>query len=475
MHRASVDPPWDSEAWRNAARAALRARIAPHEIDWDDGGQSGLLISPDILDAPPTRTTPRVPSALIAIADAVVCHREPQRFALLYRLLWRLVEGEPLLLERATDPDTHRALMLHKAVNRDTHKMKAFVRFRRIAQGEESYVAWFEPENFIVDRVAPFFMRRFAGMKWTILTPYRSVRWDLHELLFGAGAQRSELPADDSREELWRTYYANIFNPARVNPSMMQQEMPRRYWKHLPEAQLIPALLAASAGRVEEMTERQAQAPRRRIPERAPAPALPETIDDLDGLRARLAQCRACELWQPATQAVAGSGPRSARTMLIGEQPGDSEDLTGRPFVGPAGKLLDRALAELGIDRDSLYLTNAVKHFRFEQRGKVRLHKNPLIRHVSACAAWLQHEMQLVRPDRIVCLGATAARAVFGPAFRLQDDRGRWQTVGNGVEAMATLHPAAILRQGDAIARASAYAGFVADLRALVPPDSPLR
>jgi DNA polymerase len=463
---AAVHPPWDAEAWRALARHALRAELPPEQVSWEGDAAPGLFGAPPVSAAPLRREAPAVPSGFLALAEAVLCHRDAQRHALLYRLLWRLTHGEPRLLERATDADVRRAEVLAKAVSRDTHKMKAFVRFRAVAGEDDAFLAWFEPEHFVVDRVSGFFMRRFAGMCWAILTPYRSVRWDGAHLLFGEGATRADAPAEDAREDLWRTYYANIFNPARANPSMMQSEMPRKYWRNLPEAPLIPGLLDASAGRVQAMAEREAQAPRRRIPaarEQAPAP-----IDDLAALNQALQACRRCELFAPATQAVAGEGPRRARILVVGEQPGDREDLAGRPFVGPAGQLFDRALADAGIARDELYLTNAVKHFRFEQRGKARLHKNPAIRHVAACSEWLQREVELVQPQAIVCLGATAARAVLGPAFRLAQQRGEWQRLEGGVPAMATVHPSWVLRLGDG-ERAAGYAGLVADLRRLMP------
>jgi DNA polymerase len=171
-------------------------------------------------------------------------------------------------------------------------------------------------------------------------------------------------------------------------------------------------------------------------------------------------------LWQPATQAVAGEGPEHARVMIVGEQPGDEEDLTGRPFVGPAGKLFMRALETLDIDRSKLFITNAVKHFRFEQRGKRRLHRNPEARHVEACHVWLEQEIAAVRPDAVVCLGATAARAVFGTTFRLTRQRGQWHTLADGLRAFATYHPSAVLRQRDGASEAS-YALFERDLSLL--------
>ncbi|MEO8365597.1 MAG: UdgX family uracil-DNA binding protein [Pseudoxanthomonas sp.] len=471
MYCVDVDPPWNPEAWRRAARTALRAGVAPEALTWNGDAQGGLAFASDLDALPSIRESPRVPGDFLALAGAVLCHRDPHRHGLLYRLLWRIANGEPALLERATDADVHRARELEKSVRRDNHKMKAFVRFREVPGEANAFVAWFEPQHCIVDRVAPFFARRFAGMRWAILTPYRSAHWNGQALTFGPGGTRADAPGDDAKEEMWRIYYANIFNPARLNPRMMRQEMPQKYWKLLPEAQLLPDLIRDAGPRVRDMAERAAEAPRRKIP--VPLPAAPDPVDDsLAALKAAARHCRRCELWQPATQTVFGEGPEQARVMIVGEQPGDQEDLSGRPFVGPAGKLFTRAVQALGLDRSTFYLTNAVKHFRFEQRGKFRLHRNPEASHVQACQHWLRRELAVVRPDIVVCLGVTAARAVFGKGFRLADQRGLWCTLADGRRGFATVHPSWVLRQkGDA--QRSGYEAFVDDLRLLQEPAKP--
>ena len=270
IYSASLDPPWGLDAWRIAARAALCANIAPEDIAWGGDAQAILLAGIALSSVAPVRTTPHVPARLFELANAALCHRDPQRHALLYRIAWRIAQGEQHLLARVTDPDTRRAAELAKAVGRDTHKMKAFVRFRELPGEADAFIAWFEPDHWILDRVAPFFARRFVGMRWAILTPYRSVAWDGAAIAFGPGAQRSDAPADDAREDLWRTYYANIFNPARLNPRMMRQEMPQKYWKNLPEAHLLPSLIQGAGQRVRDMAEREAQAPKRKIPARIP-------------------------------------------------------------------------------------------------------------------------------------------------------------------------------------------------------------
>ena len=177
------------------------------------------------------------------------------------------------------------------------------------------------------------------------------------------------------------------------------------------------------------------------------------------------AGCRGCDLYKNATQTVFGLGPRTARLMLVGEQPGDEEDNQGLPFVGPSGKLLDRALADAGIPKKEVYVTNAVKHFKFEPRGKKRLHKTPSAREVSACRPWLLAEIELIKPAVIMCLGATAAKSLLGNKFALTKNRGKWQPEQDNAKVMATFHPSAALRAPDHDARAAMYAAIVEDLK----------
>jgi uracil-DNA glycosylase family protein len=176
--------------------------------------------------------------------------------------------------------------------------------------------------------------------------------------------------------------------------------------------------------------------------------------------------CRACDLYTHATQTVFGEGPATAALMLIGEQPGDAEDLSGHPFVGPAGKLLDRALADAGIDRATVYLTNVVKHFKFEPRGKRRIHKKPRASEIGACRPWLESEIALVKPHVIVCLGATASQALLGPAFKVTTQRGAFVASPLAPRVMATVHPSSILRAPDEASRRREMTRFTDDLRA---------
>jgi uracil-DNA glycosylase family protein len=188
-------------------------------------------------------------------------------------------------------------------------------------------------------------------------------------------------------------------------------------------------------------------------------------VATLEQLRQEAAGCRACDLWENATQTVFGEGAEGAPLMLVGEQPGDQEDLQGKPFVGPAGKLLERALTEAGIDRRRVYLTNAVKHFRWTRRGKRRLHEKPNAGQVRACRPWLEAEIEVVRPRLIVLLGATAAQSVMGPAFRVSRQRGEVLPSPFGIPVLATVHPSSILRATDAESREAAMSSFIADLR----------
>ncbi len=397
--------------------------------------------------------------------------RERERFALLYGLVWRAHRGERHLLELTTDPEVHRAQRLAQAVRRDTHKMRAFVRFRSVeADGITRYVAWFEPDHFIVEANAQFFVRRFATMTWSILTPDRSVHWDGTELRFAAGADPADVPDDDRLAEYWRTYFGAIFNPARLKIGAMTSEMPRKYWKNLPEAADIPDMIRAAQTRTDTMIDTPTTAPAAPLAKPIAKFAATPVAGRLGELATEAAACRRCDLWRPATQVVFGEGPANAQIMFVGEQPGDQEDLAGRPFVGPAGQLFDRAMAEAGLDRTTVYVTNAVKHFKFEPRGKRRIHAKPDTTEIVACGHWLREERETVLPRLTVLMGATAVRAVMGRTMTITKERGRPMPLGNG-QALVTVHPSYLLRLPDEEARTREYALFVQDLEAGRKPD----
>lgn len=467
----------DFDGWRKAARAFRLAGTEPAAARFVVAGgnaQGGLF---DGSPPAPLRGEQReenefsVPKAFVDLAQDVILHRSADRFDLLYRLLWRL-RGEPDLIRVISDPDVADARERAKNVHRAAHKMKAFVRFRRVEdETGEAWVAWFEPAHRVVEKTAPFFQRRFTTMRWSILTPDGCAFWDGERQAFGPPATRDMAPDADEVEAFWKTYYASTFNPARLKVKTMQGEMAKRYWKNLPEAAVIPELVAASQVRMEAMVAAPSPEPNARFA-RAVAKDVERPADDivpdsLSEVERAVQGCRRCPLWRDATQGVCGEGPRAARLMIVGEQPGDQEDLAGRPFVGPAGKVLDAALEEAEIDRSDVYVTNAVKHFKHEPRGKRRLHKTPKAGEVTACRWWLDSERRLVKPKVVLAMGATAGLGVLGRKPAVTKERGRPIDLGDGSAGLLTVHPSYLLRIPDAEAKAMERRRFVDDLRAV--------
>jgi len=457
MHRVTVAAEDDFEGWRDAARGLAEAGVPPEGIGWQVEGHGDLFAAqPDSVPPPPGPSFV-VPRGFVELARAAICHSDPERFALLYQLLLKLRDNRHAMEDRA-DPLVDRLEKLAKEVRRDAHKMHAFVRFRELADDVGTrFVAWFEPDHHIVRREAGFFVRRFANMRWSILTPALSIHWDGQRLTEGPGATRADAPDGDPVEEVWKTYYASIFNPARVKVKAMTKEMPKKYWRNMPETALIGGLIAGAQAREAEMIERSVAMPT--------AAAQPTNFEAAwRALRDEAASCTRCDLHRCATQTIFGEGPLDPTILFVGEQPGDQEDLAGRPFVGPAGQLFDRALAEAGIDRARTYVTNAVKHFKFQQRGKRRLHSKPDGGEINACRWWLEQELALIRPPLTVALGATAARSLFGKVMTIASLRGEPHLLADGSECWVTVHPSSILRAPDEQARQEAHDQFVADL-----------
>ena len=451
--------------------------VPPQEILWE--AERGLF-GPVLVGGEATMKL-KVPAAFVALAESVACHRDPVRWALLYQILWRMTRGgERHLLAIASDPDIAKARTLEKNVRREIHKMHAFVRFKLIdtnaTTGRERYAAWFEPDHFIVEAGAPFFRNRFANMDWSIFTPKGCAHWDGKLLTFTPGIPDNPVENPDALEAAWRTYYRSIFNPARVKVKAMQAEMPKRYWKNLPEAGLIDELIETSKNRVQSMYSEELR-PEKPAPNNSylaklkemsavkpcgypPGPEL--TLPELVTLSAT---CRACPLWEHATGTVFGEGPPDARIMVVGEQPGDREDVAGRPFVGPAGKLFDQALAEAGLDRTALYLTNAVKHFKWIPRGKHRLHQKPDAGEIDSCRPWVLAELKQIAPDVLILLGATAARSLLGKPVAVTRNRGIFEAPELARVVILTVHPSYLLRLPDPAQKAAEYIRFVEDLR----------
>lgn len=482
MKRILIQP--DFNDWRTHARTALQEGYTPDDLDLEDAtvptNLNLSLSAQDDAPAAPPILSPHVPQAFLDLAQTAAVHRSPGRWNLLFRILYRLQSNRDLL-RIEIDTDVAHLHQLEHQVRRDLHKMHAFVRFRKVepdvmdeanpftpnpadstiaaeaaaspnspaSHNQEHFVAWYQPDHRILPLAAPFFVERFAPMQWTILTPDSSVSWDpvARQLHWFEGLPRESAPQADELETLWRSYYASIFNPARLNPSVMRSEMPVRYWRDLPEISLLPTLITQSASRVGAMVQTQTAKP-------SAAPFVP-VKHELPVINAALPTCKGCDLYLHATQAVPGVGPspatshKPATLMLVGEQPGDQEDLQGLPFVGPAGRILDKVLAELQIDRSSVYVTNAVKHFKFIQRGKLRLHQNPRISEISACRPWLLAEIDAVRPKVVLCLGASASKSLLGGTFALMRDHGKILSTPYADQVVATIHPSAVLRARD--------------------------
>jgi DNA polymerase len=343
VKRVAIEPTF--EAWQAAARALVQEDVAPSEVIWRESVEPAQLTLAAAEPAHPPATTDvapesvRVPRRFVELARRVARHRDPERWRLLYGVLWRLVHDRRDLLEQAADPDVNRLLVMER--------------------------------------------------------------------------EASPSPAP-------RRGRAAAAEPALAEPAVR---------------------LATSA-----------------------APFVPERAD-VAALRVAAARCEGCDLHRSASQTVFGRGPADATVVLVGEQPGDQEDRQGAPFVGPAGEVLDRALAEAGLDRERLYVTNAVKHFKFVARGKRRIHQTPTMTEIAACRPWIEAELAAIRPGIVVCLGATAARALLGPDFRLMKERGRFVETRWAPKTLATLHPSAVLRGEDEAAQARLYAMLVEDLR----------
>ena len=465
-HRVTLSAEDDFDGWRKAARDLAEAGVPPQAVVWQvAGGEQDLFGSECNAAAAPSFAVPR---SFVDIAASAICHSDPERFALLYALLWKLRSNRHALDDRA-DPLVDRVQQLAKEVRRDAHKMHAFVRFREVGQPDDGtrFVAFFEPDHHIVRKEAGFFVRRFANMRWSILTPEVSIHWDGATLSEGPGATRADGPSGDPLEETWRTYYASIFNPARLKVGAMLKEMPKKYWRNMPETSLVRPLIANARNRELEMIDRSAaneglqaalEAERRTEPGgnlRASWEAL------LEEARA----CTRCELYKCGTQTVFGEGPLDASIVFVGEQPGDQEDLAGRPFVGPAGQLFDQALEKAGIDRSTTYVTNAVKHFKFVLRGKRRIHSKPDAGEIDACRWWIDQERAVIRPPLTVALGATAARSLTGKTVTISRVREAPLTLADGGECWVTVHPSFLLRIPEEDRRREERARFVEDLK----------
>ena len=465
MHRVSLPAIGTAKAWREAARAFLAAGVPPEQILWGDHAAAPDLFGEDSL---PREGGPvSVPRSFISMAETAVWHSDPERFARLYAFLWRLKDAPHLMADRG-DPDLSKLRQMEKNVRRCQHKMKAFVRFREIGTAEDarrSFAAWFEPSHHTVEPTADFFVRRFSDMDWRILTPDVSAIFERGKLSFQEGHSKPDLP-EDAGEQLWITYFQNIFNPARLKVKAMQSEMPKKYWKNMPEAAFIPQMIAQAPARARAMAEAAPTLPPARMAQvQAQLAACDSAWDGpAEELPKAIRACTRCPLHCHATQAVPGEGPASADLMVVGEQPGDMEDLSGRPFVGPAGQMFDNIAASAGLDREAAFVTNAVKHFKFAPRGKRRIHQRPERSEIEHCRWWLDAEIAQVRPKLILAMGATAAQSLTGNGANILSRRGKIEAGPDGLPVLVTFHPSYLLRLPDPAVREKATADYKQDL-----------
>jgi uracil-DNA glycosylase family protein len=440
MPRIVLKDEIDWEGWRAATRALVLSGVPPAAITWSVGEPTEPI---GIVDG-----SFSLPRSLVELAEEAIQARDPERFGLLYSLVWRAHRGERQLLGQSADPEVARTQQLARAVRRDSHRMRSFLRFRPVEDPAGTrHVGWWEPEHYVVEVTARAYARRFGAVPWSILTPYRSAHWDGRVLRLGPGLDGAEVADDEALDAYWRA-------AGRGN-----QEA----------AMAVPDWIHRVADRVEVALEADVPSPDRlplgtvRARSRESGPAAAAT--PLGRAAKEAEHCRRCQLWEPATQTVFGEGPGDARIMMIGEQPGDQEDQIGRPFVGPAGQLLDRALEEAGIDRRTVYVTNAVKHFKFERRGKRRIHQKPETPEIVACRYWLDMERVEVKPELLVLLGATAARAVLERPVTIGRERGMRIPLTDRLSAFVTVHPSYLLRLPDPASKEREYRAFVADLK----------
>lgn len=431
MRRVVLANETDWEGWRKATRSLILAGVALEDVGWsvrshDEEGDP----------LPDGQGSFGVSRLLVSLASLAIQARDPTRFDLLYRLVWRANAGERVL-EQTDDAEVRRAQGLAFAVRAETHRMRTNLRYLPVPEHDRTrYLGWYEPAHYVLEANAQLIAKRFPKLAFSIVTPDSAAHWDGSDLRFSAGA--TGLADDDALQTWWHAHQADVLRDARVGTSV-------------PEAEVLD------------------ETPR--PPDRPPLGPVVLRLHPDQGLREAVgesADCRRCHLYERATQTVFGEGPAHASIVFVGEQPGDQEDVIGRPFVGPAGQIMDRAMEEAGIDRRTVYITNAVKHFKFEPRGKRRIHQTPETPEIQACRFWLDVELVRLRPKLVVAMGGTAARALLGRAVTITRERGRPIELPDGQRAFVTVHPSFLLRVPDEEAKAREYRAFVADLRKVV-------
>lgn len=451
--------------WRDAARMCLAKDVAPGEVSWletagptppPEAASRARAVRNRDRDEPPSYF--RVPKPFLELARLASCHRDRGKWELLYRALWRITHGERNLLEMRIDHDVYRLEQLAEAVRRDARRMQAAVRFHRLDHlPGDNYVAWHASEHHTLRLVAPFFAQRFRMFHWALFTPDESAFWNGKTLEFGPGAPLNQAPTAEQLAKLWHARCPAKFSAGPLALELRPDKPPTRLGTTAAEARLWENVLdeLPRTSVMAQSTDRSRRGAEDFLPDRPGLPAL----------RRAARHCEGCDLYKNATQTVFGEGPADARVMFIGEQPGNEEDITGHPFVGPAGQVFNDALIEAGLDRNEVYVTNAVKHFKNTPRGKRRVHAKPTRGEVLACRAWLESEIMTIEPPIVVCLGATAAQSLMGSDFRITKQRGEFLPTDWSAWTIATYHPSALLRAPDEDARAKMNAMFQSDLK----------
>jgi DNA polymerase len=369
----------------------------------------------------------------VSLAGQAFQARDMERFGLLYTLVWRAHHGG-LVIGDEVDLDLRIARRWALAVRADAHRMRTHIRFAQVKLGDQAhFVGWYEPDHFVLEANARLMARRDPTHGFTIVTPDGTAHFDQAALRFGAGLKNPG--DDDTLLAWWDAHQDAILHAAHDGGGLPEAEELDEAPRPLDRPPIGPVVLPAGETSATRDLAREARG------------------------------CERCALFGPATQTVFGEGPRNARVLFIGEQPGDQEDVIGRPFVGPAGQLLDEALEEAGIDRRLITITNAVKHFKFVQRGRRRIHQSPSPQEIDICRFWLDAERTALNPALLVLLGGSAGRAVLGRPVTVTRERGRPFSLPDGGTVFLTVHPSYLLRQPDEASRAREYAAFVRDLR----------
>jgi probable DNA metabolism protein len=415
----------DWTGWRRATRAFVIAATEPADLTWTTGGDGDPV--------PAINGNFTLSRTLVSLAAQAFQARDPERFGVLYSLVWRAHHGG-LALDDTEDLDLRLARRWALAARADAHRMRTLVRFAAVTfNGEPHFLGWYEPDHFVLEANARLLARRDPARGFTIVTPDGTAHHDPSGLRFGAGLKHPD--DDETLSAWWDAHQHAILAAAHDGGGLPEAEELHEVPRPPDRPPLGPVVLPASQTSATKDLAREARG------------------------------CERCALCGPAAQTVFGEGPAGARVMFIGEQPGDQEDVIGRPFVGPAGQLLDGALEEAGIDRRRAYITNAVKHFKFTPRGGRRIHQSPSPAEIDICRFWLDAERTAVNHALLVLLGGSAGRAVLGRPVAVTRERGRPFTLADGGTAFLTVHPSYLLRQPDEASYAREYAAFVHDLQ----------